>query len=122
MALAPDTVLVLGAGFTRAILPRAPLSKHDYSGDALERKFRGFPSASRLLRLERSRNDGDHIDLERLMTRLDGGTPYDAHFGGQAELALLLSELKWVFLSKLDQAKDAESFPDEMSAAERWFS
>ena len=42
-------VVVTGAGFTRAIVPRAPLLVDDFSNDVLQEKVRGLPNASRLL-------------------------------------------------------------------------
>ena len=42
-------VVVTGAGFTRALVPDAPLLVDDYNNDTLEERVRGLPNASRLL-------------------------------------------------------------------------
>ncbi len=42
-------VFVLGAGFTRAFLPGAPLLRHWYDTHSLMQAFRGFPHATRIL-------------------------------------------------------------------------
>ena len=64
-------VVVTGAGFTRALVPDAPLLVDDFSNDVLKDKVRGLPNASQLLEWERSRHPKGHIDIEHLMTRLD---------------------------------------------------
>ena len=101
-------VLVTGAGFTRALAPRAPLLIDDFNNDALADKVRGLPNASRLLEWERIQHSRGHINIERLMTRLDALMPYD--YAPQAdnavnEYALLLSELKRAFLARLHKAR-----------------
>ena len=70
-------VVVTGAGFTRALVPGAPLLVDDFNNDVLEERVRGLPNASRLLDWERSLHPSGHIDIERLMTRLDSLMPYD---------------------------------------------
>jgi hypothetical protein len=100
------TVFVLGAGFTKAFLPNAPLLTDDYNGDELADKFRGFQYAARILELERSANQNGYINLERLMTRLDGGMPYDGELGSKDEGRLLLAELKRAFEKRLMRAKE----------------
>jgi hypothetical protein len=70
-------VYVLGAGFTKAFLPDAPLRVDDFDGDGLERVFAAFPIALELIKVERSRTRG-LIDIECLMSRLDGGMPFDS--------------------------------------------
>ena len=70
-------VAVTGAGFTRALVSNAPLLVDDFNNDALEDKIRGLPRASRLLEWERNENRSGHINIERLMTRLDSLMPYD---------------------------------------------
>ena len=47
-------VVVTGAGFTRALVPGAPLLVDDFNNDASEDKVRGLPNASRLLDWERN--------------------------------------------------------------------
>ena len=101
-------VVVTGAGFSRALVPGAPLLINDFSNDALERKVRGLPDASRLLDWERDPHPNGHIDIERLMTRLDALMPYDyAQDAGNAanEYGFLLTELKRAFLDRLREAR-----------------
>ncbi|MEX0614152.1 MAG: hypothetical protein WD229_18680 [Pirellulales bacterium] len=101
------TVFVLGAGFTKAFLSGAPLLVDDYYGAQLRAKFRDFPHACAILDMELSQ--GSHpaglIDLERLMTRLAAGMPYDQATGASHEFTLLLSELKQAFVRRLRAAK-----------------
>ena len=47
--LSRNRVVVTGAGFTRAFVPRAPLLVDDFNNDVLEDRVRGLPNASRLL-------------------------------------------------------------------------
>ncbi len=101
----PQTVFVLGAGFTKAFLPDAPLMTDDYNGDALADNFKSFTYASHILELERARNKHGHINLERLMTRLHGSMPYDSERGANQEISLLLSELKRRFRERLEKAQ-----------------
>lgn len=115
MPSSPRTVFVLGAGFTRGFLPRAPLLTDDYQGDDLETKFEGFEHASRIPRLERKRNSGGRINIERLMTRLDGRMPYDSEQRSDKELDLLLSELLRCFHRRIQQAKEGEWHRSELA-------
>ena len=112
-----NRVVVTGAGFTRALVPGAPLLVDDFSNDALEDKVRGLPNASRLLDWERSLHPKGHIDIERLMTRLDALMPYDyAETAGNAanEYAFLLSELKRAFLDRLHEARRGEIHREDL--------
>src|SRR5712691_11276920 len=102
MSHPPQTVFVLGAGFTKAFLPHAPLLEDDYAVD-LE-KFKHFPLARRILELEIERNSSGSINIERLMTRLDSLMPYDPE-GADQELGLLLSEVNNAFVTRIMQAK-----------------
>ncbi len=110
-------VVVTGAGFTRAIVPGAPLLVDDFNNDALEEKVRGLPYASRLLEWERSLDPSGHINIERLMTRLVTLMPYDyAERAGNAanEYGFLLSELKRAFLDRLHEARTGAIHDDEL--------
>jgi hypothetical protein len=51
------TVFVLGAGFTRAVLPNSPLLVDDYDIEPLLGKYKAFPDASEVLKSE-VREDG----------------------------------------------------------------
>lgn len=110
------TVFVLGAGFTRAFLPDAPLLVDDFDGDELLAKYSAFPHASRVLRQELDSKPKGKIDLERLMTRLDSGMPYDSEHGAAPELTLLLSDLKGVLARRLGQAKKGSYFSEDLLA------
>lgn len=112
----PETVFILGAGFTKAFLPDAPLLIDDFDTDELTRKFGPFERASQLLAGELSLNDGTRIDIERLMTRLDSGMPYDSIRGDESELRLLLSELRNAFVARLQKAKAGERREGELAA------
>ena len=110
-------VVVTGAGFTRALVPGAPLLVDDFNNDALEAKVGGLPNASRLLDWERGLHRNGHIDVERLMTRLDSLMPYDyAEQAGNAanEYGFLLSELKRAFLDRLHEARTGDIHREEL--------
>ena len=110
-------VIVTGAGFTRALVPGAPLLVDDFCNDALQEKVRGLSNASRLLDRERSNHPEGHIDIERLMTRLDALMPYDyADDAGNAanEYAFLLSELRRSFLDSLRDARKGDIHREEL--------
>ena len=110
-------VFVTGAGFTRAVVPCAPLLVDDFNNDSLEDTVRGLPNASRLLNRERSKHPEGHIDIERLMTRLDALMPYDyADDAGNAanEYAFLLSELRRAFLGRLHAARQGDIKREEL--------
>ena len=111
-------VVVTGAGFSRALVPGAPLLVDDFDNDALQEKVRGLPNASRLLEWERSLHPSGHINLERLMTRLDSLMPYDyAENAGNAanEYGFLLSELKRAFLDRLHAARKGDIHREELN-------
>ena len=106
MANELTTVFVLGAGFTRAFAPRSPLLIDDFGILKLQETFDNLPYASRLLELEPSRPPPDKIDIERLLTRLEGGMPYDDYEseGSLAEIAVLASELRKNFHARVSNA------------------
>lgn len=110
---------VLGAGFTRAFFPKAPLLTDDYDGELLV-KFDKLPHARHILELEQSKNPKGKINIERLLTRLDGKMPYDFKSSVQEELALLLFELKHAFIRRLKEAKDEKSHIDEFQFLARY--
>lgn len=102
-----STVFVLGAGFTKAFLPSAPLLVDDYEGGSLRRKFESFPFAAALVEMEMTQ--ADHrpgwINLERLMTRLIGEMPHDHRTGSRHIFALVVTELMQRFRKRLSDAK-----------------
>ena len=110
-------VVVTGAGFSRALVSGAPLLVDDFDNDALQEKVRGLPNASRVLEWERSLHSSGHINLERLMTRLDSLMPYDyAENAGNAanEYGFLLSELKRAFLDRLREARKGDIHREDL--------
>ncbi len=110
-------VVVTGAGFSRALVPGAPLLVDNFNNDALENKVRGLPNASRLLEWERSLHPSGYIDIERLMTRLDALMPYDyAENAGNAanEYGYLLSELKRTFVDRLHEARNGDIHREDL--------
>ncbi len=116
-------VFVTGAGFTRALVPGAPLLVDDFNNDALEETVRNLPNASRLLNRERNNHPEGHVDIERLMTRLDALMPYDyADDVGNAanEYAFLLSELRRAFLDRLQDARQSVTEREELNRFARY--
>jgi hypothetical protein len=111
-----NTVLVLGAGFTRAFVPEAPLLFGDFCAEELDQRFARFPRARDILTWERQRDPQGQgrINLERLMTRLDSGMPYDEFDGSLQELTLLLSELLSCFIRLVDEARGRSEFHNEL--------
>jgi hypothetical protein len=77
----------------------------DYGVGRLCQKFKEFPRAARLLQLEQQDSPPGNVNMERLMTRLDGGMPYDSEQGAEPELRLLLSEVRRQFVERLQQAR-----------------
>lgn len=103
-----NTVFVLGAGFTKAFVPDAPLLTYDFDFKPLLRKFEKFPSALRVLELERDVPPKGHINLERLMTRLDGLMPYDFLQGTSAEMGLVNQAVIEDFIGRFEKAEMPE--------------
>jgi hypothetical protein len=99
------TVFVLGAGFTRAFLPRAPLRTDDYGGADLVRRLQGYPHARRILLQELQRGGDGRLNIERLLTRVDGGMPYDPDRDATAEVRLLAAELMQALVRRVESAK-----------------
>jgi hypothetical protein len=104
------TVFVLGAGFTKGFLPEAPLLIDDFGADSLKAKFAKFLDALTLIdmELDLTRKEGyaaGRMNLERLMTRLAGGMPYDFRTGAEKALATLLLEIKQAFVARLQVAR-----------------
>ena len=114
MQLIPDTVFVLGAGFTKSFFPNAPLLRADYGARDLLRKFESFGFARQLLELELAKGAGEDVDLERLMTRLHGLMPYDHERRAVEELQLLLAELKRAFAKALEHAKEGPCHREDL--------
>lgn len=110
------TVFVLGAGFTKAFFEDAPLLVDDYGTGKLEEELASLKNASNLLRLERLRNGGVKINIERLMTRTDVGMPYDLKSGGNLELGLLLLKLKDCLRSRIEESEKGRTHLRDLAA------
>jgi hypothetical protein len=98
------TVFVLGAGFTKAFLPSAPLVEDEYLIWTFLQANPHFKQAHRLIELEEERCGKGRINIERLMTRLSGMMPYDRDQLDRMECSMLLHVLKQAFLEKLRHA------------------
>ena len=116
MRLENNTVFVLGAGFTKAFLPDAPLLIDDYGGRKLLREFEALPAASKILQNELRLSSKGWIDLERIMTRLSSRLPYDAESEVSNEFGLLLARLTKAFQERLRVAKNQLVHEEDLKA------
>jgi hypothetical protein len=99
-------VYVLGAGFTRAFVPTAPLIEDDYGVAELLERFKSFPTANAVLRnATRGLLGARRVNLEKLMTRLTG-MPYD-DADARHELSILAMELRRSLIRRIEEAKAA---------------
>jgi hypothetical protein len=103
------TVLVLGAGFTKAFVPNAPLLEDKYSVEPLLDRYRngGFRYARNWLLSELGLCDSNNrpqwtINIERLMTRLASGMPYDRSHDAELQREMVLRDIKDMFLKVLN--------------------
>jgi hypothetical protein len=112
----PDRVFVLGAGFSRAFSQSAPLGVDSYNATTIKGRYRQFPHANRIIQLELTRVGKGDIDIERLLTRLENGMPYDADRGAQAELSSLLHEFRASYVENLRKVRPGLVQPSELSA------
>lgn len=111
------TVYVLGAGFTRAFIPQAPLLRgYDLTALVDSCDEQNFPHAHRILRFELNRagNPGNRLDLERLMTRLDGYMPYDFERKAVQELDLLFHKVKLNLVDRLQETTGDIPLPKDL--------
>jgi len=114
----PDrTVYVLGAGFTRAFVPKAPLLVDDYGIPGLRKSFDSFPYAVAILDDALAEYSDGRVDLERLMTRLSG-IPYDS-IDARNEAALLEAALRKTLVKRLRDAKSDKIEWEKLSAFAR---
>jgi hypothetical protein len=112
-------VFVLGAGFTKAFIPEAPLVEDHYDVGPLVEKFKAFPAASRILHLELEATGGGRVNIERLMTRLDGAMPYDSDTDAD-QLRMLLAEIRRLIVLQLTSATKGAWHEEEMAALARY--
>ncbi len=106
------TVLVLGAGFTRAFFADAPLLEDEY--DLTLAKFQALPHAKAILDAELNRRPRGSLNIERVMTRLERGMPYDIATQAHEEANLLRGELMRAFLNRVKQADGGASHQDDL--------
>lgn len=101
-------VFVLGAGFTKAFVPGAPLMRDNYSAEVatIVKKLGAYDRVRTILEAAQQRETDGLINIERLFTRLEVGMPYDTEESGHHELGVLLTELMKGFVSRIDLAKE----------------
>ncbi|TKS62885.1 MAG: hypothetical protein EWM73_02021 [Nitrospira sp.] len=97
-------VFVLGAGFTKAFMPDAPLLNDDYNIDALLEKYKGMDRAQEILSHEKVRAANGLINIERLMTRFESPMPYDRE-DAELQYKPLLTDVHDLFRERLRRAK-----------------
>ena len=118
------TVFVLGAGFTRAFIDKAVLLTDRYELGYLIKKYPKdqYPYAHEILDLESERQKANQgrLDIERLMTRLDGYMPHDYERRSTKELELLYRDIKRDFTDKLKDLIEAEPVPRDMHSFAEW--
>lgn len=119
MSQSSNKVFVLGAGFTRAFFPDAPLLVDYYDIDSLLKKYAEFDLAQRVLESERERAEDGKINIERLLTRLDG-MPYDRE-DAYLQFNSLKSDVHRVFQDRLNAATaKVKDFPDALKNFARY--
>jgi hypothetical protein len=96
-------VFVLGAGFTKGFIPDIPLLVDQHEVDDLIEEFKGLSECDAVRILESERGSDGKLDLERLMTRLHGGMPYDRETG-RAVHRVLLQRVTARFVKSLNAA------------------
>ena len=108
------SVIVFGAGATKAFLPDAPMLEDDYGLKRLKNHFSAFPYAHQLLLFEEDRLQNGNLNIERLMTRLEGRMPYDSQDATDQQ-AHLLCELKREFIRKFELARRGKLHREELA-------
>lgn len=107
MRLQDNSVLVLGAGFTKAFFPNAPLLVDDWGLDRLQEKLSGLQHVQKLLDEEIRREGSGVANLERLFTRVTSTLPYETGEEVEAEYRVLRSELKTALRARLESVRDS---------------
>ncbi len=95
------TVFVLGAGFTKGFIRSAPVLVDKFGIQELRDNLgEAHPFAREILdvelnwcELEMGKGWGGEVNLERLMTRLEGGMPYDGKQGALPDYTWLRAQL-----------------------------
>ncbi len=111
-------ILVLGAGFTRAFFPNAPLLVDDFGLSHFTAKYAGFPHASRLMKAEARRQPDGLVDIERFLSRLESTMPHDA--GALDELAALSTDLTTRLHERVREGTRGQVDPPELGAFARY--
>lgn len=96
-------LFILGAGFTKAFAPAAPLLRDDFGLPTIISELGSLRHARRILQTEIDLS-GEKSDFERLLTRLDTPLPYDSE-DVSAELRVLKSRLIRTLIEKILLAK-----------------
>ena len=91
----------------------------DYAADELARQLEGFQHASRTLDWERRQGPEGDINMERLMTRLDG-MPYDFDQGAHDELGILSSYVMKQLIRRLVSIREKRGHAFELEAFARY--
>lgn len=98
-------VFVLGAGFTKAFLPHAPLLVDSYDINPVIRKYKEVQRIADILERERDRLPDGNVDIERLLTRLEG-MPFDSE-ATSIHFESVRREIHESFLKRLKNAKES---------------
>lgn len=93
---------VLGAGFTKAFFPSAPLLVDHYPISPLIELAdnRSLPFAKRILKLAIVDEEG-RVDIEQLLTRAEQGMPFDAEHATPLDMPFLRSQVKKMLMERL---------------------
>lgn len=119
MSPSSSKVFVLGAGFTRAFFPKAPLQVDHYAIEPLLDKYKDFDLARRVLEWESERADEGKINIERLLTRLEG-MPYDRE-DARLQFNPLKSDVHRIFQERLKNATaNGKDLPDALKRFARY--
>jgi hypothetical protein len=113
MTQAFKSVFLLGAGLTKAFLPNAPLLVDNYDLRSLSPKHKHLHHAKRIIDLELRESRTGKINIERLLTRLDG-LPYDQS-DASLQLGLLKQDVHSLFKERLNKAKSGPSHLEDLS-------
>lgn len=96
-------VFVLGAGFTRSFDSDAPLINCKIDLPYFKRKYKNFQGAKKVL--DQVYEKDGFVNMEKLLSRLYTGMPYDHDFLPQGERQILYSDLKDFFLKQIATIK-----------------
>jgi hypothetical protein len=116
-------VFVLGAGFTRAFIPEAPLLTDPYPLDELLKIYSAehFPHAHKILQLECKRYETiGRFDLEPLMTRLDSSMPHDFDLKVVQLIDQLRHDLYDHFVKRLLSVNPTRKIPTPLADFAKW--